>query len=484
MAIVAAATAALAGYFYPWPEIKQNNAMVGKDLFDEYKSTQVRGIQILQFNQDKGILERIDLRRKGDKWIIPAKDNYVVSNGTRISALISSLQDKEVLEFRSDEQQDYLQYGVLDPSDFANVKKLSALGTKVILTDRQKKEIASLIIGLPFKSNEGNQQRFVRVPGQPNVYMVNYPAAVLATEFSRWVDPNPLQLKIRADAPGQQIERLSVDNYRIDFAKDKTAKTPLYRAAMQPLDGKLGVVLEVPTVGDPQKYQRLNSITPVQEAGLTGIISSGYLFNILPTDVAAKAPKVRGALKAGNVGVAEEILATMNSKGFNKSPTKPDAFESAGGSLSVLTPDAVRMDIYIGSPVAGGDGSRYVMIQSRVNQKKFPKPVRPEGVKEDEDTEANKAYRRLLQDWEQRIGAAKRAVDALNALHAPWYYVLDEKTISALRPDLPITPAVAPSSKPDPPAAAEGDASEEVEASGDGEESSESGEEESESGGG
>ena len=50
MAILAAASAGVAAVYYPWPEIKTVNEMVGKNLFDEYEVTQVRGIQIIQYN--------------------------------------------------------------------------------------------------------------------------------------------------------------------------------------------------------------------------------------------------------------------------------------------------------------------------------------------------------------------------------------------------------------------------------------------------
>ena len=449
MAIIAAVAAVVAATFYPWPEISQNNEMVGKSLFEAYKATQVRGIQIMQFNRERGFLERIELRRKGEKWIIPAKENFVVSNDARISALISSLQDKEVLEFRSDAQQDYLQYGVLDPADFANVKKRSALGTKVVLTDRSKKEIASLIVGLPFKNSTGDQQRFVRVPGQPNVYLVNYPATVLTTEFAGWATPNPLQLKTGRDTPGQQIKALSVDNYRIDFAKDVNAKTALYRAAMLVRDGRLAMGMEVPVAGEPGKYQDVSALTPEQQAGLQQILAGGFLTNLVANDVTSKSREVASALRNPEKEVDGKIFESMNAKGFAKSD-KPGMFKSAGGSVSVTTPSAIRMDVYIGAPASAADGNeakqnRYVMIHTRLNENQLPKPVRPADAKEGESSEANKNYLRLVQDWEASVANAKRTVDILNALHAPWYYLISEDVIDGIRPDLKITPAQAKS---------------------------------------
>lgn len=453
MAILAAAAAAVAAAYYPWPKISRNNEMVGKSLFEAYKATQVRGIQIMQFNRDRGFLERVELRRKGEKWIIPAKENFVVSNDLRISALISSLQDKEVLEFRSDAEQDYLQYGVLDPSDFASVKKLSALGTKVVLTDRSKKEIASLIVGLPFKNNSGDQQRFVRVPGQPNVYLISYPAAVLTTEFAGWVTPNPLGLKTGRDAPGQQIASLTIENYRIDFAKDKDVKSPVYRAAMQIKDGRLGFGMEVPVVGEPNKYQRLSSVTPEQQALLQNVIAGGYLTNLIANDVTAKSAAVSAALRNLQKETDDKVFESMNAKGFAKSE-KEGTFNSAGGSLSITTPGGVRMDVYVGSPAGAVEGNaglqnRYVMVHARVNEKLLPKPVRPDDAIEGESSEANKNYLRLLQEWETNVANVQRTVDSMNAMHAPWYYMVSENLIEGIRPDLKVTPATARPAAPE-----------------------------------
>ena len=66
---------------------------------------------------------------------------------------------------------------------YQNVSSTSALGTKLVLTDRKGGELGSLIVGLKVKNVDENQleQRFARIPGQPHVYVINYVGEILTT---------------------------------------------------------------------------------------------------------------------------------------------------------------------------------------------------------------------------------------------------------------------------------------------------------------
>ncbi len=455
MAVMAVVALAIAAYYYPWPEIKDNNALVGSNLFEEYKTTQVRGIKIIQFNRQRGVLERIELQRDGEKWIIPAKENFIASNAGRISVTVNSLRGRQVFEVMSDEEQDHLDYGVVDPDDYGNVKNLSALGTKLILIDRQKKEIASLIIGLPIKNDREKIKRFVRIPGQPNVYVIDYSADVLSTAFSAWVSPNLLQLDVRNDGTGQKIDELEVDNYRLEFKDDAPpTKSLIYRAAMKPKAGQLNIELDVPVEGKPGETKTV-AVTPQQQAVLQSIISQGYIVNMISNDVAAKNPKVAAALKDPKEDAGQDVFADMPARGFVKTgfANGTYTFDSAAGALRVITPDAVGMDVDFGSvagAVVGGGGklNRYVMIHSYVDYENHPKPARPDGVQEQDDSDENKAYLREVEQWNQKIKAAQLTVNGLNAIHAPWYYLISEDIINGLRPELSITKAQPPSGSP------------------------------------
>ena len=65
MGLLAAAASAGAAYFYPWPEANvTSTGKVGTPLFESYETNQVRGIEIMRYNPDKGELERLNLPAK------------------------------------------------------------------------------------------------------------------------------------------------------------------------------------------------------------------------------------------------------------------------------------------------------------------------------------------------------------------------------------------------------------------------------------
>ena len=212
LAVLALLATAAAGYYYPWPE-PQVQTKVEK-LFESYNGSQVRGMEIAIFNRDRGALEKIKLVRRGDRWIIPSKQNYPASQGARIALAINSLSDLKVFEIMSDNQQDHLDYGVVDPEDYQNAASRGSLGTKITLTDRNQKEIASLIVGSPVK-DEANIKYFARITNQPNVYVVDYDPRVLSTDFSSWISTNPLQLSQRKDDGGLEVNAADINYYRL-----------------------------------------------------------------------------------------------------------------------------------------------------------------------------------------------------------------------------------------------------------------------------
>ena len=208
MIVMAAVTSAAAAYFYPWPEVIKKSALVGSPLFEAYDSTNVRSIQVVKYDDDSSNLDQIRLERNGEKWVIPSKRKYVADNTPQISLAANSLSECIVLEERTDLQQDYLQYGVVDPSDFANTPNKSALGSKIILEDRDRKELASLIVGKPLKDG---LKHFVRIPGQPTVYVVEFNPRAINTDFKSWVNPNLFQISRQ-----MPITRIVIEDYKID----------------------------------------------------------------------------------------------------------------------------------------------------------------------------------------------------------------------------------------------------------------------------
>ena len=152
------------------------------------------------------IRDSIQLGRRAEKWVVPSRQNFIATNSGLVANVVNSLNDRTVYDVKSENMQDHIQFGVVDPDEFSVSQNLDSVGRKLSLTDRNSKTIAELIVGSKVKGNP--QRHYVRVPGKPRIYEIDFNDEILKTQFTYWVNPNPLQLKTRADQPGFSITAL------------------------------------------------------------------------------------------------------------------------------------------------------------------------------------------------------------------------------------------------------------------------------------
>ena len=433
LAIVAAVTSIAAAYFYPWPTEVARSAILGNPLFEPYDSSSVRQIRIKKFNDDRSGVDQILVRRKGEKWIIPAKRDFIAGNVNQVSLAASSLIESTVLEEVTDEQQAHLKYGVVDPDDYLNTPNRSALGTKIILQDRDQKEIASLIIGTPVKDDPNNLQHFVRIPGQPTVYVIDFNAQALQTEFTRWTDMNLFEL-----TNPDVINSLKIENYKIDPEKLGAASPQWnYRAETNmEMTPQNRIRVDVLKVEQPQGDDQWSAadLTPAIKQQFQAL-GPQAVFVVFP-DVQLKNKNLAKALRSPKSDVGDEIFESMKSYGFLKTGFKNETFDfdSVGGEVALETKDGVVITMYIGEIAEKSNASDlqlnyYVMFCAGVDESILPEPEKP-------DDPEDKAYLRLVEERKEKIKAARIRADGLNQRYAPWYYVVNERVISNLRPDL------------------------------------------------
>ncbi|MCH2180894.1 MAG: DUF4340 domain-containing protein [Mariniblastus sp.] len=444
LAVVALICLAAAGYYYPWPQPQVQTEV--EQLFESYNGSQVRGLEIATFNRDRGALEKIKLVRRGDRWIIPSKQNYPASQGARIALAINSLSDLKVLDIMSDNQQDHLDFGVVDPEDYQDVANRGSLGTKITLTDRNQKEIGSLILGLPVK-DEANIKHFARITNQPNVYVIDYDPRVLSTDFSSWISPNPLQLAQSQGGSGQTVNAVDINYYRL-MGDDpaKPTKDVIYQAELRPTaDGRMGVPL-LETSDPNSKEMRKLTATPQQIAQITQM--GQFLSRIISNDVKRKDPNASKAIKS-NAAFDPKMTESMNQYGFTNCRIENGNFEcdSASGNIRLYTPTGLIMTLSFGS-IAGAtqDGTgnlNYVMtITAGVNNDVHKIPEKPADLNEDPTSDENKAYQRSVQDAKEKQEAARNAANELNRSHADWYYIIGDDVIKRLRPEITIPQSI------------------------------------------
>ncbi|MCH2177166.1 MAG: DUF4340 domain-containing protein [Mariniblastus sp.] len=446
LAVLALLAMAAATYYYPWPEPQVETTV--EQLFESYQGSQVRGMEIVQFNRDRGSLEKIKLVRRGDRWVIPSKQNYTASQGARIALAISSLSDLKVFEIMSDNQKDHLDFGVVDPEDYDNAANRGSLGTKLTLTDRNQKEIASLIIGLPVK-DEANIKHFARITNQPNVYVIDYDPRVLSTDFASWVSTNPLQLAQRQGDSGQGVNAVDIDFNRLQGDDPlKMTKDTIYRAEIRPTqEGTMGVALLETSIPDSKELRQLTP-TAQQIAKLTGM--GQFLSTIVLNDVTRKDPNASKAIKSLQP-FDPKLTESMQALGFLNCRNENGNFECdpVSGDVRIYTPTGVVMTMSFGA-IAGttqdGTGKlNYAMIiTAGINKEALKLPKKPADLNEDPNSDENKAFQRSVQDAQGRIEVAQNTANELNKLHSDWYYIIGDDVIKRLRPEISIPPMAKP----------------------------------------
>ena len=438
MLLLAVVSVIAAMIYFPWPEFAEVDEEVGQPLFEQYELRSIRGIDIIQFDSDKGTLDRIKLSRRGEKWIIPARQNFIASASQRIGFAIDCLNDKTVYEVISENQQDHIKYGVVDPTEYTVEQNVAALGQKLTLTDRNNQTIADLIVGKTRKDDP--TKRYVRVPGKPRVYVIDFNANVLSTRFMDWVSPNVLGLQGQQAGQGRQIVQFIIDNYRIPQEQGSPAKrNTIYRSAIVPNRGQLNVrLLQVPQ-GDDWKTL---SLTPEQQAKLTNAVQ--YLIRFAVDDARRTPEQVAAALKSPGEEITESTFSELARYGIFKKESDDDGldFQSINGEIEVTTTDGVKTTISIGevgSQNSAGSGqlNYFVLISSAIDSKFLPEPVRPNGLENDESDE-NKEFLKKVKQWETAVERAKQRANEMNSINADWFYLVGEDIIKNLRPEIPL----------------------------------------------
>lgn len=430
MGILAAAFIAAAIYYYPKPAEIVVDAKVNQSLFETYETNDVRTISIVEFSKDLNRIEQFRLRRKGERWVIPNAGDFPATRIARIGEVAKSLLDRTVLSLATNDQQGHVEYGVLDPTESAETAPRSSLGMRIDLLDRNRGDIASLIIGKPVKgSNDGVPRYYVRVPGQPAVYELEVPKQIFKTRFQDWVDPNLMELP----PPGSTeiaISEIKVDQYRLD--PEKIADSDRQSQYRFQVDNEGKFLLE--SFSDGEFKELKPNAVQSQEVG--SMLSSGSLGNIRYIDVVGKPKAAAKLLRKPDTATDGEAFKPLDQFGFRLVEA---GFEGANGEVSVVTTDGVRVRLLLGSLAQRADSENldlhfHGMLVAQQEDSAFEEPKKPEGV--EEDSTENKAYLRALEELGRRRKSAELRIDELNRNWSKWIYVIPESTVNAIRPDI------------------------------------------------
>ncbi len=453
MLVITAAAAAAAAWVYPWPKAIIVSDAVNKPLFEDFNTRSVRSIRVETYNDDRNEIERLLVRRKGESWLLPTHNDFVADNGRQLGAVVNLLLDKTVLEKRSDNQEDHLKYGVVDPADINSAVNRSSLGKKISLADRNNKEIASLIVGLPVKNDPKQLKHYVRVPGQPSVYVVEIDPRTINPDFRAWVNPNLLKL-----TQSTRLKDVTIESYRLNPKKIADAeRETIYQSQLTVNEQQIDIKLR--STGDEGQMRDTESTGDQQQ---TLQQAAGSITAIPFSDVLAKSKPVAKALRKPAENTNKSTFESMQKYGFRATQFDAETwqFEAVGGSVEVRTADGVVISILIGAIDSQARNNslklnHYLMLVAGFDESLVPMPEKPtrsdnsDGNDEDNDAEDGdsasddfeneddqKVYLRKVAERERQLKIGRQRASALNESFSKWYYIVSEDIVSRLRPEL------------------------------------------------
>ena len=316
---------------------------------------------------------------------------------------------------------------------------LSSLGKRLVLSDRNRKPIGSLIIGQAVKGTKN--KHYVRIPGKPTVYTIEFDDSILSTDFSQWTSPNLLGLPTDRNSP-INVDQVVIEKYRIaDYEKAAGPASDLKKKAEQ--------FYEIKFAADKKSgAMSAESITVAGEEGSVSDVPPNFLQQLVPvlyrlqlSDVINQSKAAVKALSStSDVSDDEAIKALVKSGFFYAGYTGGGhQFDSANGQVIVRQTNGVRFHVIIGGLANQvGDSSltlQYeVMLRADSDPSVFPEPEKPENA--DEDESVKKAWLRKVKECDEKVDQARKAAAEFNRKHSPWIYVMDETVIKGLLPEL------------------------------------------------
>jgi|GEM_PF-1075415 len=214
------AAALVAGAFFSRPTARdfQAEEMLGTALFPQF--TDPLGIKSLEIVRLNAAGARSDFRiaEVNGIWSIPSHDNYPADARDQMGRVAEALTDLKVLEVIQPEGSGVdaaafqMQYGVIDPTD-DSASLGDGVGIKITLGGANDTTLVNLIVGKSVDQQESQERigsgglRYVRIPAQAPIYVVDIDPGHFSTNFDQWIERNLL------DISTFDIKEFFVDQY-------------------------------------------------------------------------------------------------------------------------------------------------------------------------------------------------------------------------------------------------------------------------------
>lgn len=465
----------VAMYSRPTDATYEVDQQIGQTLFTPPELGEATAMRIVSFDEASATLRDFEVAEEEGVWSLPSKGGYPADATEQMAAATTGASELEILNIASQSAGDHAEYGVVEPSGALEPGQ-EGVGKRVVIEGADGKALVDVVIGKPVRGEEG--QHYVRRTPQDAVYVVKIDSSNFSTSFKDWIEQDLLDLET------WDIARVNVKDYSSQLTPQLTSRGLLPVIEIDPradltvaFDESESEWRPVELLGydrDSQQYQpfELGEQEQLNEDALSAMKTAVGDLEI--TDVERKPSGLSADLKAGESLFEDEAaFNSLMARGFAPAGEGAEIF-STEGEVAISLKDGVEYLLRFGNlqaaegnqdAAAEDDASedqtsgvnRYLFVVARVNEDLIEKPEleelpaeQPESTEEPSDeaesgetesgsegdatdsdsasrTEIEQRNQRALDEYNEKVEAAKERVDELNERFGDWYYLIADE---------------------------------------------------------
>ena len=364
---------------------------INKPLFEKFTDPlAAASLKILRYDSPKEDYVDFEVARdrKVGLWTIPSHESYPADAGKQMSEAANLFVGLKVVDIATEKKSEQGLFGVVEPNKQNTDKGGEGVGMLVQMRDEKGNMLADLIIGKVIEK----KKRYVRVPSEDVIYVVDFDTTPLSTDFKQWIEPDLLKLS------SNDIETLGVRDYQIISTQQGLALTRNYEADLNfaTTSGQWQPTRITSFESDPPSERALTPDEQLNSTKLNEIKST--LDNLKIADVLKKPAGLAADLKGdSNLLKNSESLLSLQRRGFFPNPNQKGGdsidFFSKSGELIVTLKDGVQYLLRFGGAAGAeinsvdaadakdGDKAeetvsinRFMLVTTRLDDSKFPQP--------------------------------------------------------------------------------------------------------------
>ncbi|MDZ7617763.1 MAG: DUF4340 domain-containing protein [Patescibacteria group bacterium] len=339
-------------------EVEEADAR-GKLLFEDFQPLAATSLEIFDFDESRATVRPFKVAQAAGKdgsprWSIPSHDNYPADAQNQLADAATGMMGLTILDKVASSPGEHATYGVLDPDPNKLRAGATGVGAKVIMQDKDGKNLVAVIIGK--EAPDGRDLRYVRRVGEDAVYIVQVKTDKLSTKFEEWIEKDLLKLST------WDIREFRALDYSFDEMSGQPNIRGQYALKYDEAGNPKWSMIEDRVIKDGEWADR--TLGDDQELDATKLDAMRNAFDDLQiVDVSPKPEGLSADLRdTGTFRTNQEAVMSLATRGFYLVPVGNQHYEllSSEGEVRVVTKDGVQYTLRFGNVAAGTGGGRVV----------------------------------------------------------------------------------------------------------------------------